>query len=114
MRPLVLQSVLPALLGPLLPPIPLVHATAPHPDSLRFCRVHDIETHDLHVHAAGKRLADLDTGEPRTVRMFYFLPNDRPFSREAVQKIRDEIRRIQTFYGEQMEAHGYGYRTFPL
>ena len=112
MRPLVLQSVLLAFLGPLLSPIPRVHATSPPPDSLRSCLVHDMEIHDPHVRVAGKRLADLNTGEPRTVRMFYFLPNDRPFSREAVQKMRDEIRGIQTLYGEQMEAHGYGYRTF--
>ena len=64
--------------------------------------------------AAGKRLADLDAGEPRTVRMFYFLPNDRPFRLTMVQRIRDEMLRIQAWFGEQMEAHGHGYRTFRL
>ena len=60
----------------------------------------------------GKRLGDLNAGEPRTVRMFYFLPNDRPVREEIIQKMKDEIRTIQAFYAEQMEAHGYGRKTF--
>ncbi|MDE0042639.1 MAG: dockerin type I domain-containing protein, partial [Candidatus Poribacteria bacterium] len=51
-------------------------------------------------------------GEPRTVRLVYFVPNDRAFRAEVVQRMKDEIRAIQTFYGNQMEAHGYGNRTF--
>ena len=65
-----------------------------------------------HPGPAAKRLADLDVGEPRTVRLFYFLPNDRPFRAEVVQRIKDEIRNIQTLFGEQIQEHGYGYRTF--
>ena len=56
--------------------------------------------------------ANLNIGEPRTVRMIYFLPNDRPYRPNVVQKMKDEIRSIQTFYAEQMESHGYGRRTF--
>ena len=56
--------------------------------------------------------ANLNVGEPRTVRMIYFLPNDWPFRAEVVQKMKDEILNIQTFYAEQMEAHGYGKVTF--
>ena len=56
--------------------------------------------------------ADLDVGEPRTVRMIYFLPNDRPYRADIVQKMKDEIRNFQTFYAEQMQAHGYGKKTF--
>ena len=58
--------------------------------------------------------ADLNAGEPRTVRMIYFLPNDRPFRAEAVQWIKDGIHTIQTFYGEQMQAHGSGDKTFSV
>ena len=55
---------------------------------------------------------DLDVGEPRTVRMIYFLPNDRPYQADVVQKMKDEIRNLQIFYAEQMQAHGYGNKTF--
>ena len=58
--------------------------------------------------------ADLDVGEPRTVRLIYFLPNNRTLRTEAIQKFKDEIRRVQSFYAEQMQAHGYGNRTFHL
>lgn len=60
-----------------------------------------------------RTLENLNVGEPRTVRLIYFLPNDRDFRPEVVQHMKDEIRRIQTFYAEQkMEAHGYGKTTF--
>ena len=53
-----------------------------------------------------------EVGEPRTVRLIYFIPNDRAYRAEVVQRLKDEIRAIQTFFGDQMEAHGYGNRTF--
>ena len=56
--------------------------------------------------------ANVNVGEPRTVRMIYFLPNDRPYHAEVIQRMKDEIRSIQAFYAEQMEAHGYGKVTF--
>ena len=56
--------------------------------------------------------ADLNVGEPRTVRLIYFLPNDRPYQAEVVQRMKEVILTVQTFYAEQMEAHGYGRRTF--
>ena len=56
--------------------------------------------------------AVLGVGEPRTVRMIYFLPNDLPFRADVVQRMKTEIRNIQTFYAEQMQAHGYGNKTF--
>ena len=58
--------------------------------------------------------ADLNVGEPRTVRLIYFLPNDRPFRTEAIQWIKDGISTIQTFYAEQMQAHGHGDKTFQV
>ena len=59
-------------------------------------------------------VANLNVGEPRTVRLIYFLPNDRPYRADIVQRMKDDIRNIQTFYGESMQAHGYGYRTFKI
>ena len=58
--------------------------------------------------------ANLNVGKPRTVRMIYFLPNDRPFRSDIIQKMKNEIRTVQTFYAEQMQAHGYGKKTFRL
>ena len=61
---------------------------------------------------ARRAMANLNVGEPRTVRMIYFLPNDRPYHAEMVQNMKDQILKVQTFYAEQMESHGYGRRTF--
>ena len=55
---------------------------------------------------------DLDVGDPRTVRMIYFLPNDRPYRPDVVQEMKNVIRTVQNFYAEQMQAHGYGNKTF--
>ena len=52
--------------------------------------------------------ANLNVGEPRTVRMIYFLPNDRAYNADVVQNMKADIRTIQTFYAEQMGAHGFG------
>ena len=65
-----------------------------------------------HPRPSAKRLADLNVGEPRTVRMIYFLPNDRAYQDGVVDSMKTMIRRLQGFYAEQMEAHGYGPRTF--
>ena len=59
-----------------------------------------------------RSLANLDVGEPRTVRMIYFLPNDRPYRADVVQRMKDEILSIQAFFAEQMGVHGYGKLTF--
>ena len=61
---------------------------------------------------ARRVMANLNVGEPRTVRLIYFLPNDRPYRADVVQRMKDEIVNVQTFFAEQMEAHGYGRRTF--
>ena len=83
-------------------------------DSVHFCQLIDFEQWQRdHPRPAGKRLA-LNVGEPRTVRMIYFLPNDRPFRQEVVDSMKVAIRRVQTFYAEQMQAHGYGNRRFRI
>ena len=61
-----------------------------------------------------RTFANLNVGAPRTVRLIYFLPNDRPYSAEMVQEMKDTILKVQTFYAEQMEAHGYGRQTFRI
>ena len=54
----------------------------------------------------------LNVGEPRTVRMIYFLPNDQSYRSAVVQQMKNQIRIVQTFFAEQMDAHGYGKLTF--
>ena len=55
---------------------------------------------------------DSGVAEPRTVRLIYFLPTDSQFEPDMPEKIREEVRKAQAFYADQMEAHGYGKRTF--
>ncbi len=64
------------------------------------------------IYAATKHALNLNVGAPRTVRMIYFLPNDRPFRQEVVDSMKVVILQIQTFYAEQMQAHGHGNKTF--
>ena len=89
------------------------YASSPS-DDVHFCRVLDAE--DLgardSIYAATKQALNLNVGEPRTVRMIYFLPNDRPFRQEVVDSMKVTIRQIQPLYADQMQAHGYGNKTF--
>ena len=54
----------------------------------------------------------LNVGEPRTVRLFYFLPNDRPYRKEVVDAMKTGIVELQTFFADQMETHGHRRKTF--
>ncbi len=87
------------------------YASPPSTD-VHFCQVLDFEDMRVRdsIYAATKHALNLNVGEPRTVRMIYFLPNDRPFRQEVVDSMKVTIRQIQTFYAEQM--HGYGDKTF--
>ena len=90
------------------------HASSPPSNEVHFCKVlnaEDMQARDS-IYAATKHALNLNVGEPRTVRMIYFLPNDRPFRQEVVDSIKVTIRQIQTFYAEQMQAHGHGNKTF--
>ncbi len=86
------------------------YASPPSTD-VHFCLPLDQRARDS-LYAAPKQTFDLNVGEPRTVRMIYFLPNDRPFRQEVVDSMKVTIRQIQTFFAEQMQAHGYGNKTF--
>ena len=83
-------------------------------NNVHFClplNLEDTQSRDS-IYAATKHALNLNVGEPRTVRMIYFLPNDRPFRQEVVDSVKVAIRQIQTFYAEQMQAHGYGNKIF--
>ena len=94
-------------------PLPAAHASSPPDDGVLFCAFdHEQWRQRDHPGPAAKRLADLNVGEPRTVRMIYFLPNDRPFRQDVVDSMKVRIREVQSFFAEQMQAHGYGSKTF--
>ena len=113
MKPSVLHSALFALIGSVLSPLMVAHASPSLADSVHFCLPFDFEQWErTRPRSAAKRLRDLSVGEPRTVRLIYFLPNDRPYQAEIVDWMKMAIRQAQTFYAEQMQAHGYGDKTF--
>ncbi len=82
-------------------------------NNVHICEVldYDMRARDS-LYAATKQALNLNVGEPRTVRMIYFLPNDRPFQQAVVDSMKVTIRQVQTFFADQMEAHGYGRKTF--
>ena len=57
-------------------------------------------------------VAHLNFGEPRTVRLAYFLPSDRSPQRDIDTKLDTLIRDGQQFYADQMQNHGFGRKTF--
>ena len=87
-------------------------------DDIHYCAVIDSQssTQDSdqfpNRNYARSTAASVNSGAPRTVRMIYFTPNDRPYRADIVQQMKEGIRKIQTFYAGQMEAHGYGKITF--
>ena len=90
-------------------------ASSPPADSIHFCAFDGFERWRRdRPRPAAKRPAALNVGEPRTVRMIYFLPNDWPYRSDVVDSMKTLIRQAQTFFGEQMRAHGYGNRTFRI
>ncbi len=104
-----------AILAVLFTPLASVHASSTAADSVHFCLPVDPEQRQRNDPlSAGKWATDLDVGEPRTVRLFYFLPNDRPYRTEVVDSMKTGILDLQTFFGEQMEAHGHGNTTFQI
>ena len=108
------SSVLSACVFALLCLSSIGHASSLPSTGVHFCLpldLGDTQARDS-IYAATKHALNLNVGEPRTVRMIYFLPNDRPFRQEVVDSMKVAIRQIQTFYAEQMQAHGYGNKTF--
>ena len=109
------RTVLPLLvLGFLAGGLP-AQASPPPADNPHFCWPLDIQSGPFEVPApAAKPQADLNVGEPRTVRMIYFLPNDGVFRQEQVDALKATIGKVQSFFVDQMEAHGHGKRTLRI
>ena len=54
----------------------------------------------------------MDTGEPRTVRMIYFVSDPQGFRQEVVDKMKTTIQEVQRIFADQIRAHGFGEKTF--
>ena len=101
------------LISLLLFPLALVHASPSPADGAPACSPVDLFQGE-HGRPASvvTRQADLNVGEPRTVRLIYFLPRDRqpqPFINGRLDAL---IKDVQQSYAEQLENHGFGRRTF--
>ncbi len=56
--------------------------------------------------------ANLNVGQPRTVRLIYFLPSDRSPQQDIDTKLDTLIKDVQQFYADEMERYGFGQKTF--
>ncbi len=83
-------------------------------DSSHFCVPVDLAKleHYRQTQPAAAKPALLDAGEPRTVRMIYFVSDPQGFRQEVVDKMKTTIREVQRIYEDQISAHGFGERTF--
>ena len=90
------------------------HASASRIDWANSCRPLDAGhwEADHPGPPAARSLAASAAGQARTVRLIYFLPNDRTFDSDVGDSIKVRIPRIQTFFRDQMQAHGHGPATF--
>ncbi|RKU36980.1 hypothetical protein C6496_11510 [Candidatus Poribacteria bacterium] len=59
-------------------------------------------------------VVDVHAATERMVRVVYFVPRDRPFQWNIPTTLDTQIKAVQRFYAEQMEAHGHGRKTFNL
>ena len=115
MKKLILHS-FPLVLPGLLLSTPAVPRVSSSPaDTMHFCAPLDSEQWQRdRLRPAGKRLAGLNVGEPRTVRLIYFLPKDRTPQQDIDAKMDELMKNVQLSYEEMMEYHGFGRRTFAL
>ena len=49
-----------------------------------------------------------------SVRLVYFLPNDRPDRPDRIEALRQLIKDAQEFYADEMQRQGYGRKTFRI
>ncbi len=95
-------------------PTDVIHASPPPWDGVRFPGPELGPQRMPHSHPAAKRAAGVNVGEPRTVRMIYFLPNDRQARPDIDETFDILMNQVRLSYAEQMENHGFGGRTFRI
>ena len=81
-------------------------------EGIDFCRPVDPERLERHQLNAANKPALLNAGEPRTVRMIYFVSDRQGFRQEVIDKMKTTIREVQRIYADQISAHGFGEKTF--
>ena len=103
----------PTLISLVLFPLAFVHASPSPANRAPTCSSVDLLRWDHdRPPSATTRQADINVGEPRTVRLIYFLPRDRQPQPFMDGKLDALIKSVQQSYAEQMENHGFGRRTF--
>ncbi len=73
---------------------------------------HEQLEHELAAGPASKWPASSDSSQTRSVRLIYFLPNDRTFNPDMVDSMKARILRIRTFFRDQIQSNGKGSKTF--
>ena len=115
MKTPVLHFMFLALLGSFLTPLAVAYASPSPADSVHFsCQIIDPEEWERDQPLPAAKRTDLDVGEPRTVRLIYFLPDGQSYRAETVEAMKTGILEIQSFFDEQMAAHGHGNKTFQI
>ena len=74
-----------------------------------------VQTHIPLLQAAGVNVRFdrvLPQSRPMIVRIIYFIPRDRQPQPDIDVKLDRLIKEVQQFYADQMEAHGFGRKTF--
>ena len=66
----------------------------------------------LNRHYVQSFTASFNSADPHTVRLIYFLPNDRTPQRDIDTKMDRLIKDAQQSFAEVMENHGFGRKTF--
>ena len=121
MRTPVFHSAFLMLLQLILSPLAAVYASPSPTGSVDFCVPLEFQAREPDVlYAAGKgasrrqRAYNLNSGEPQTVRVIYFLPNGRAPHPDIDTKLDTLMRDTQRFFADEMERNGYGRKTFRL
>ena len=98
-------------------PNPAVASSQPE-NGLLLCGVIDYPPDKQHAdqlpnhHDAQTFAANLNVGEPHTVRLIYFLPSDRQAKPDIDTQMDTLIKEVQQSYADDMERHGFGRKTF--
>ena len=90
----------------------MICAASSSAEGIDFCQPVDSERLERHLQHVAAKPALLDAGEPRTVRMIYFVSDPQAFRQEVVDKMKSTIREVQRIFADQIRAHGFGERTF--
>ena len=91
------------------------YAYGQDPNDVPFCEPIDFsQVQSGGSEAAEKRAFSLNTGDPRTVRVIYFVPNDRSFSITVEDSIKRAVRQVRAFFADQMKAHGFDHNAINI